>query len=253
MPVRSGWTRQQLLVALNLYCQIPFGKMHSGNPDIIAYARRIGRTPSALAMKLTNFASLDPTLKSTGRKGLENVSAADKEIWEEMQADWERFAVEARQAEDALGLIAPALEPVEETIDYAGADVLAQARIRLGQNFFRRAVLSSYDYRCCITGLATPALLVASHIVPWRVDPANRLNPRNGLCLSVLHDRAFDLGIITIAEDMTVNVSRRYASRKDSFFESALSAYHGRPISLPEKFQPDATFLAYHRENIFQR
>jgi len=58
MPVRNGWTRQQLLVAFKLYCQMPFGKMHSRNPEIIKYADFIGRTPSALAMKLTNTSNM---------------------------------------------------------------------------------------------------------------------------------------------------------------------------------------------------
>ena len=70
MSKRSGWTRQQLLVAFNLYYQMPFGKLHSRNPEIIKYADLIERTPSALAMKLTNIASLDPEITSTGRKGL---------------------------------------------------------------------------------------------------------------------------------------------------------------------------------------
>src|SRR3990167_8254586 len=98
MPASAGWTRKQLLVAFNLYCQMPFGKMHSRNPEIIKYAELIGRTPSALAMKLTNIASLDPAITSTGRSGLERASATDKAMWEEMQEDWERFAVEAQQA-----------------------------------------------------------------------------------------------------------------------------------------------------------
>ncbi|MEJ1958213.1 MAG: HNH endonuclease signature motif containing protein [Nitrosomonadales bacterium] len=79
---------------------------------------------------------------------------------------------------------------------------------------------------------------MASHIVPWRNDEENRLNPRNGLCLSMLHDKAFDVGIITIAEDMTVKVSRKQASNADHFFDSALFTYDGKPIALPAKFRP---------------
>lgn len=66
MAERLAWTRQQLLVAFSLYCQTPFGKLHSRNPEIIKYADLINRTPSALAMKLTNIASLDPAITSTG-------------------------------------------------------------------------------------------------------------------------------------------------------------------------------------------
>lgn len=232
--------------------------MHSRNPEIIKYAKLIGRTPSALAMKLTNIASLDPAITSTGRRGLEGASTTDRAMWEEMQADWERFSVEAQQAFSALGgTIESEAETSnasipDEVVDYTGSNKTIQTTIRVGQDFFRRAVLSAYNYRCCITGLAVPRLLVASHIVPWRIDAKNRLNPRNGLCLSMLHDRAFDVGIITISENMTVRVSRKHANKADRFFQSALLAYDGKSIALPEKFRPDVEFLAYHR-NLFLR
>lgn len=257
MTAKTGWTRQQLLVAFNLYCQMPFGKMHSRNPEIVKYAELIGRTPSALAMKLTNIASLDPATTSTGRKGLEGASATDKTMWQEMQADWGRFAIEAQQAASTFGAVTEVESSVgdtmpDETTDYAGSNKIVLTTTRVGQNFFRRSVLSAYEYRCCITGLALPKLLVASHIVPWRNDEANRLNPRNGLCLSMLHDKAFDVGIITITEDMTVKVSRKQASNADQFFDAALFAYDGKPITLPEKFRPHREFLAYHRQHIFE-
>ena len=90
---------------------------------------------------------------------------------------------------------------------------------------------------------------MASHIVPWSHDPVNRVNPRNGLSLSALHDRAFDSGLLTINDDMTVRVSPSYP--EDLFFSGSVASYHGKPIRLPEKFAPDPDFLAYHRENIF--
>ena len=70
----SPWTRDQLLVAFSLYCRLPFGRLHARNPEIIAIADAIGRTPGALAMKLTNIASLDPEITSTGRSGLTGAS-----------------------------------------------------------------------------------------------------------------------------------------------------------------------------------
>lgn len=258
MATQTGWTRQQLLVAFNLYCQLSFGQLHSRTPIIIRYAALIGRTPSALAMKLSNIASLDPAITSTGRKGLAGASSSDRAMWLEMESDWGNFAVEAEQAMEALGanagIEAASTELVlpDERIDYTGSNKIVLTTTRVGQNFFRRAVLSAYQYRCCITGLAIPKLLVASHIVPWREDAENRLNPKNGLCLSMLHDKAFDLGIITITENMTVLVSQKQVSDEDHFFDSALSAYNGMPIVLPEKFAPHQEFLAYHRQHIFE-
>jgi hypothetical protein len=82
MPGRR-WTQQELELALDLYGRIPFGLMHQHNLDVTALAKTIGRTPSAVAMKLGNFASLDPKITQTGRKGLNQASALDRRVWAE--------------------------------------------------------------------------------------------------------------------------------------------------------------------------
>ena len=254
MTSRTNWTRQQLLVAFALYCRMPYGRLHHRNPEIIRYAEAIGRTPSALAMKLVNIASLDPAITTTGRRGLRAASAADRAMWAEMNTDWERFAVESQRA---LTEVEPPERLIAEpAFDYStapvGEDRLVQTTARIGHAFFRDTVLSAYNESCCITGLAVPGLLEAAHIVPWAVDPANRTNPHNGLAMTVLHHRAFDAGVITINDNMAVQVSRSYTSRSDEFFANAIGRYDGARISSPEKFAPDPTFLAYHRERIFQ-
>lgn len=255
MTAASGWTRQQLMVAFALYCRLPFGRLHYRNPEIVQFAEAIGRTPSALAMKLTNIASLDPAITSAGRAGLRGTSANDRAMWEEMQSDWERFAVASQQAvSEVIAEVKPDAEVIADvSYGHAGANRVVQTTARIGQSFFRTAVMSAYNERCCITGLSLPTLLRASHIIPWHVDESNRVNPSNGLLLSVLHERAFDAGLITIGDDMIVRVSRRYAAVNDNFYATAISRYDGQPIYRPEKFGPDRKFLAYHRENIFQQ
>ena len=254
MTYGSRWTRQQLLVAFALYCRLPFGKLDSRNPEIVQLAEAIGRTPSALAMKLSNIASLDPAITSTGRSGLKRVSANDRAMWDEMHGDWERFAVESGRAMREAGAIAEIRDRTDHDQDngYVGRDREVWTTARIGQGFFRAAVLSAYNERCCITGLSIPALLVASHIVPWSHDDSNRVNPRNGLLLSALHDKAFDNGLLTIDDDMTVRVSSEHTASGDEFFSMSVETYNGRQIHLPEKFRPDQEFLAYHREHIFQ-
>lgn len=253
MTTRTNWTRQQLLVAFDLYCRIPFGRISSRNPEILQTAELIGRSPASLSMKMGNIASLDPAITSTGRAGLGNASRSDRAMWEEMNADWERFANAAQKALQNLQMVGQSavIEAIPEIEDSQreGIDRPVETTARVGQSFFRTAVLSAYDQRCCITGLSIPRLLVASHIVPWSHDPANRVNPRNGLLLSAFHDRAFDAGLLTVNDDMTVKVSPSYSD--DEFFSSAVAAYQGKPIRLPERFHPDREFLAYHRENIF--
>lgn len=259
----NHWTREQLLVAFNLYCQLPFGKFHSRNPDIVRLAGMIGRTPSALAFKLTNIASLDPVITDSGRKGMSNSSKLDRAMWDEMQQDWNKFALESQTMVDALlvedrvtqadSLTTGIIEDDTEII-YSAENKTAQTQIRVGQHFFRRAVLSAYAGRCCITGLAHSSLLVASHIVPWRSDKNNRLNPRNGLCLSTLHDKAFDKGLITITQDYTVKISPAVRQLADNRFASEwLIALEGRKMVMPEKFSPTLEFITWHNENIFLR
>lgn len=160
----NSWSREQLLVAFNLYCRLPFGKLHAKNPEIIRFAELIGRTPSALAMKLTNIASLDPTITSTGRSGLPGSSKADRAMWDEMQRDWERFAIESQATVDGLTgtprltveqSVAEYGPEITDAIDYSAENKSALAQVRVGQSFFRQSVLSAYQGRCCITGLRT--------------------------------------------------------------------------------------------------
>ena len=68
----SIWTHNELIVAFNLYCKIPFGRIHIHNPQIITLAKAIDRTPSAVSWKLANFARLDPSLKKRGIEGADH-------------------------------------------------------------------------------------------------------------------------------------------------------------------------------------
>ena len=255
MTSRLPWTRQQLLVAFALYSRLPFGRLHRGNPDIVRLADAIGRSASSLAMKLANLASLDPVITSTGRTGLKGASAADRGMWLEMESDPVNFAVECQTGYmEALGQVVPYSGTIEDdATDRVGEDRIVQSKERIGQSFFRAAVLNAYSQRCCITGLSVPSLLVASHIVPWRRERRHRLNPRNGLALSALHDRAFDIGLITIDDDMTVRVSANHPARHDAFFTTSIGHYEGQQIHLPQKFGIGQEFLAFHREHIFQK
>ena len=248
-----NWSREELLVAFALYHRLPCSRFREGDPDVARYAQAIGRSRASLKMKLWNIASLDPTL-SAGRRSLANASDADRAMWDEMHRDWEGFAVKSEQALLNIATKARLIpnEAEEETIDRRGEDRAVEAKARVGQQFFRASVMSSYNERCCITGLSLPALLVASHIVPWRVDEQNRVNPRNGLLLSTLHDKAFDAGYLTLDDELVVRVSRKHIPDNDEFFAAAIGHYDGQPILRPEKFEPDRQFLHYHREHIFR-
>jgi putative restriction endonuclease len=250
MP-RRDWTREELIVAFNLYCRIPFGRIHIRNPLIIELARSIGRTPSAVSWKLANFARLDPTLKKRTIAGAGHGARADVEIWNEFSNNWEALAFESERLLELMKIRIPELViEAEEFPEGRTRETIVRARVN--QGFFRTAVLAAYSEKCCITGLAIPALLNASHIVPWSVDMKNRTNPRNGLCLNVFHDRAFDCGLLTVTPELKVKLSPRLKGKiADRGSRELLQPYEGVSITLPHRFAPLRDFLQYHNEKVF--
>lgn len=250
--LRDKWSREDLIIAFYLYCKIPFGRIHTRNPEVIQLSEIIGRTPAAVAWKLANFASLDPSLKSRKIKGASHVSNLDVEVWNEFNNDWSGLVVEA---EELLRVrIRQGIDVQAEDISLPkGENRIATTQVRIGQSFFRSAVLAAYGGRCCITGLPITSLLVASHIVPWSIHAANRTNPRNGLCLNALHDRAFDCGLFTVTPEYRVIVSPLAKSKEDDSARAFFGAYDGSFIRLPGRFLPDRESLEYHNQYVFQK
>ena len=79
----ENWTRDELILAFALYSEIPFGKIHMGNPKVQELARFVGPTPGSVSMKLSNFARLDPALQARGIVGLQRGAKGEKEIWDD--------------------------------------------------------------------------------------------------------------------------------------------------------------------------
>jgi len=249
------WTKEELVLAINLYCKLPFGKMHSRNLEIIHFANLIGRTPSSIALKLGNFASFDPTLKERGIKGASNASKLDKQIWDEFYNNWDSALIESEK------LLAKVKHTTIEKLNNInisdlkkeGLDKKRLVKTRVNQNIFRSMILAAYNNTCCITSIHTPDLLIASHIVPWSKDEKNRLNPTNGLCLNALHDKAFDKGLITIsAKDYTIKISSKLKAKNvEESVNLNFLKFEGTEIILPDKFMPSKEQLKLHN-NFFK-
>jgi putative restriction endonuclease len=246
---RRDWTRNELIVAFNLYCKLPFGKIHTRNPQVIELAKALGRTPSAVSWKLANFARLDPSLRKRNVMGASHGAHAEIEIWDEFNGDWDSLAFES---EHLLRKISA--RTIAAPVDFPeGATRDAIVRVRVNQGFFRAAVLAAYSVRCCITGLSISELLNASHIVPWSVDIKNRTNPRNGLCLNAIHDRAFDCGLVTITPALKVKVSPKLKSLSaEESIRDFFVRWDGHTVSSPSHFVPAPEFLRYHNEHVFR-
>lgn len=246
------WTRDELILAVNLYCKLPFGKMHKGNKEIIQFAELIGRTPSSIALKLGNFASFDPTLQERGIKGAANASKLDKQIWDEFYNNWDAalLASETLLANTKHTTIEKLNSIDLDNLPTEGKEKERLVKVRVNQSIFRAIVLATYNATCCVTGINNLDLLIASHIAPWSTDEKNRLNPMNGLCLNALHDRAFDKYLMTVsADDYTIRISKKLLiknpskSMKFNFLE-----LEGKIIQLPDKFLPSKELLKIHND-----
>lgn len=251
-PANDGklWTREQLILAFELYCRIPFSKTTVRNPAVPELGRVIGKTPAAVARKLGNFGRLDPMLADQQISGLRHGSSLETEIWEQFHNDWDGLVEQAHKLRQR---VAPGLDPSPMFAPPDGpSERIVSAKQRLHQAFFRDAVLSSYEAKCCVTGLPLIPCLVAGHIIPWSVDERRRADPTNGVCMSATFDRLFDAGLVTIEDDLTLCVSPLVRKMRDEAVVEIVAARHGAAITVPTRFRPDPVCLRWHREHRYR-
>ena len=161
-------------------------------------------------------------------------SDLDRDSWAEGLAVSEK---EVAHFEQLLGLE-----------DYGVSDSLATVRTRgSAQKVFADSVKKNYQWRCALTGIKTREFLVASHIVPWSVDETIRLDPSNGICLSVLVDRAFENGFLVIGDDLAITINWDRVG-DDVSLKDQLSEYDGIKLSEPTKHPPKVAYLRRRRE-----
>ena len=244
------WKRDELILAFDLYCRIPFQQTKASNPKVRELAVLMGRTPASVARKLGNFGAFDPELQRKGITGLIHAGKLDKEVWDEFHQNWNDLVYEAAKLR---GGFSQKQKDVNELQRPEGpSELVRETKVRVHQGFFREAVLSSYTETCCVTGIRIPDCLIASHIVPWRIDEDRRTDPTNGLCLSATFDRLFDKGLITIGSELEIIVSKNILSRKDPILERHVAGYHMRRMILPTRFLPSPECLEWHRTNVFR-
>lgn len=247
---RRNWTRDETLAAFNLYARTPFGRLHARNPDIIALAGRVKRTPGAVAMKCCNLAALDPALQSRGIKGLRGISDTDRRVWEEFHRRPDEVGYESEVIFSEVMHQLPRLIPENDPLlTNVPTDREAVRRTRITQHLFRSMILASYREQCAICTLPARELLVASHIVGWAIDKLQRMNPRNGICLCSLHDRAFDTGLLEIDEEYRVHITPRCTIDPDHrVAREMLYYFDNAEMLLPERWWPDPSLLARRRQ-----
>ena len=152
MKKNPNWTEDELKMAINVYCKIPFTKAHKSSPEIIKWAKIIGRSPGGLYTKICNFGHCDSVVKA---KGLSHTGKLDSIIWAEFERDPEKVIFESEQ------LLAHKMgKTLEEYTEIRTEDLPVGktrevvVRQRVNQRFFHDTVLSAYSQRCCITGMS---------------------------------------------------------------------------------------------------
>lgn len=251
----NRWSRNELIVAFNLYLKLPFGKLHSGTKEIKELAELIGRTSGSVAMRLNNFAHVDPYHQQRGIIGLANGVRQVQPVWNEFINNQEELVFESERilAEYKQETIEEAYpEIVFDLTDLRGETKIRAVKTRVNQSVFRQMILKTYVNQCAISGINLPELLVAGHIIPWSENENERLNPENGLCLSNLYDRAYEKGLICIDTNYKILLSKRLkAEVSKEFYGQFFGRFENQSIRLPKTYQPRKEFLEY-RLNRFE-
>lgn len=248
------WTEKQITIVLYEYCRRPFGQFSRTKPFLKELGELINRTPSAIVRKVGNLASFDPQMKARGVGGLAHTSKLDKVVWDKYYGHWNQLAYDAellmaqlknRELEESVSIDLSNLP--------AGLERKQEVKRRINQSFFREAVLSSYNYMCCITGISNSTLLEACHISGWADDENNRTNPKNGLCMTPTFHRAYDKFLIAISPNYEIVISEQMIEgAKYEQTQRYLVSLQKKKILMPEKFAPDRDLLSRHFEEYQQ-
>lgn len=119
---------------------------------------------------------------------------------------------------------------------------------RRGQGIFRNQLIEKYRV-CIVTGIEDKRLLAASHIKPWRNSTdSERLSIYNGLLLSSLYDKLFDVGLITFTKNGNISVSPEL-SMQDKYRINIDENYKYLQ-DIPTKLRIN---IEYHNDVIFHR
>lgn len=251
------WSREEFILALNLYLKLPYGKMHKGNPQVQELARLMGRSVNTVSIRLSNFAACDPQLKARGIAGMEGGRKYCQPYWDEYENNKEGIIFESEQILARLQntSIETKYNRVLSEIpkELKGETKVREVKVRVNQSVFRQMVIANYEGRCALTLIDLPELLVASHIIPWANNENERLNPENGICLSSLYDKAFDRGLITFDDDLRTIFSQRLKKQVSKpYYEECFKPLENRQIIIPSKYNPNPEFLQWHRDVIFE-
>jgi len=247
------WTRDEFIVAFNLYLTIEYKKISDQNPDVIKLAKLINRSPGSISIRLANFASVDPR---RGKGGMKNGGKSIQSIWDEFYENREELLFQSEEIlanKENISIENKYDELLFDLKGLKGETVTREIKARVNQYVFRKMVLTNYYSKCAITGIDIPELLFASHIIPWSKNADERLNIENGICFSALYDKAFDKGLIGIDINHKIILSDKIKKKKETeFFSRYFRSIENQKV-ISAQIAPRKEFLEYHLDTIFNK
>lgn len=117
---------------------------------------------------------------------------------------------------------------------------------RVGQGYFRNAVLANCGNTCLISHCRTPELLEAAHIVSWSAGEADRLTIGNGIALNPFFHEAYDKNFMGISPDGTVEFAESLKQRSTEFWDNFLEPLERDKDRFRYKDSDKQEFLSLH-------
>ncbi|MCI1978369.1 MAG: HNH endonuclease [Bifidobacteriaceae bacterium] len=267
---RRNWSREETMMAFALYVILQPRECDDKGLDVQRLASSLHRTPSSVALKIWNIAAHDVNRKNRGRVGMRHGSKLDSQVWEWYAVEPDLFMEEClsllkdallkanKSAPEPTPFASDRYSPLESATKLFVAEQVPEGKERetttlqrVNQSYFRNSLLQNYHQTCCMTGIQIPALLIASHIKPWKASaPTEKTAAANGLLLNAFHDRAFDQGLISINDDYRIMVNHDKVEHSD-INDKWLYDFEGQTIALPSINRPSHEFIEYHHKHVF--
>jgi hypothetical protein len=256
-----AWSREELILALELY--LARGIVDDRSAEVIELSKKLGklaaveqinpqvfRNPNGVAMKLGNFAALDPNYSG---KGLRGGGKNDKVIWDEFADNPYALAQAATQIranlkateQNTVNELVKESESTEfqtETREDTRVRIASSIVSRRGQNAFRQSLLNAYSGKCAFSDYNAADALEAAHILGYLGKESHHIC--NGLLLRADIHTLFDLGLLAVqAKMMIIDVA-------PALLETPYAELEGKVINVPkdEEEQPSVAALELHWE-----
>lgn len=244
------WTREEMILALDLYFRIPFGRIHKTNPDIIKLAEFIGRTPSSVGMRLSNYASCDPELRAAGIKGLNSGIKTCQPYWDEFANS--RGKLKSAAIESRINLIQT--NSTDSNQFYTHISEWDNLVNEMYDYKFQDIVSKNYHEHCAISGMKAQQFLVGCHIIPSSENEEESMNANNGIYLNLLYARAFVEGLIGFDKDFKIHFSSELKKHKFEDGYYVFQRYEGKHLQLGDVVvKPSESFLEWHMDTVFNK